>query len=315
MRPGRSPEPSAFPSSSNLRKRWSLLGLLLWILCSAAVFATGDITLLPTLIFLGSFLVPAILVLWTYETAGFASEPLTVLECFFIGGVLAILGSATAESHLILPPVWTFVTVGFIEEACKMAALIILLRNRPTVGGMRSGVTLGAATGLGFAAFESSGYVCDVIVGMHDFHVRDLLETEVLRGLLTPLGHGLWSAIVCGILLKYRNRNGNYRPGLPVIGSYIGVSLLHALWDSIDGIAVRVTAWLTEHPTTGPFSTASIPDPTSTQKHLITLCSAGGLAITGAIGVTWLFYSVHKEIQGCPHDKPSERHPFIQKGT
>jgi protease PrsW len=30
--------------------------------------------------------------------------------------------------------------------------------------------------------------------------VRNLVETEVLRGVLTPLGHGVWTAILGGVL-------------------------------------------------------------------------------------------------------------------
>ncbi len=54
---------------------------------------------------------------------------------------------------------------------------------------------LGAAVGFGFAAFESAGYAFNALFTASGLSLPNLVETEVLRGVLAPLGHGLWTAI------------------------------------------------------------------------------------------------------------------------
>jgi hypothetical protein len=70
------------------------------------------------------------------------------------------------------------------------------------------------------------------------------LATEILRGLLAPFGHGLWTAILGGLLFA-TTRAGRFRLTGSLVLGYLGVSLLHALWDSMHGIAVLVTFVLT----------------------------------------------------------------------
>ncbi|MEU3476802.1 PrsW family intramembrane metalloprotease [Streptomyces sp. NPDC033754] len=264
-------------------------GLALWILTAVVTYATENTTLLPTLILLGSFLVPAVFVLWAYERHGRDFGVPVILGCFLTGGILGVLGASVMEYYLLHPSLWMFLGVGLIEEAVKLAALMFVVRRYPQLRGIRAGLVLGGTVGFGFAAFESAGYAFNAAVTMDGIDLRSLLETEILRGVLAPFGHGLWTAIAGAVLLAYRRPDGRFRFAGPVIGTYLGVAVLHAPWDSMHGIAL----WLVLRVTTTDldrslFAQGYIPQPTSQQEHLFTLFSVGGLVLVTLAGLGWL---------------------------
>ncbi|WSV38896.1 PrsW family intramembrane metalloprotease [Streptomyces sp. NBC_01077] len=155
--------------------------------------------------------------------------------------------------------------------------------------GVRAGLVPGGTVGFGFAAFESPGYAFNAAVTMDGIDLRSLLETETLRGVLAPFGHGLWTAIAGAVLLAFRRPDGRFRFAGPVIGTYLGVAVLHAPWDSMHGIALWLVLRVTS---TGLdrslFTQGYIPQPTSQQEHLFTLFSVGGLVLVTAAGLLWL---------------------------
>ncbi|MFJ7065524.1 PrsW family intramembrane metalloprotease [Streptomyces sp. NPDC101115] len=271
-------------------------GLALWALTAVVTYATENTTLLPTLILLGSFLVPAVFVLWAYERHGRDFGVPAVLGCFVTGGVLGVLGASVMEYYLLHPSLWMFLGVGLIEEAVKLTALAFVVRHRPWLRGTRAGLVLGGTVGFGFAAFESAGYAFNAAVTMDGIDLRSLLETEILRGVLAPFGHGLWTAIAGAALFAHRRPDGRFRLAGPVIGAYLGVAVLHALWDSMHGIALWLVLRLT---TTGLdralFAQGYLPDPSSRQEHLFTLFSVGGLALVTAAGLLWLRSLVRRD--------------------
>lgn len=263
-------------------------GLALWAWTAVVTYATRSSTLLPTLILLGSFLVPVTFVLWAYERHGRDLGVSVILGCFLTGGTLGVLGASVMEYYLLHPSLWMFVGVGLIEEAAKLGALMFVLRGRPRLRGVRAGLVLGAAVGFGFAALESAGYAFDAAVTAKGIDLRALLETEMLRGVLAPFGHGLWTAIVGGALLGRREPNGRFRFTGAVVGTYLGVALLHALWDSTHGIALwLVTRLDSTRPAGRLFAQGYLPDPTDQQRHLFTLVSVGLMVFVSLIGVTW----------------------------
>jgi hypothetical protein len=71
--------------------------------------------------------------------------------------------------------------------------------------------------------------------------------------------------------------------------AYLGVSILHALWDSMHTISVMITLLLTGTPDQYNLLVRGyIPEPTATQVHLITVFDWGGLAVVALVGVGWL---------------------------
>jgi RsiW-degrading membrane proteinase PrsW (M82 family) len=261
-----------------------LSGLVLWVLTVVVTFVTGNPTLVPTLVLLGSFLVPVTFVFWAFERrdTGEIDAPL-ILNTFITGGVLGVLAASLLETYLLHPSPWMFFGVGLIEEGVKLAALAWLTRHL-AVKSVRDGMILGASVGFGFAAFESAGYAFTALFTERGLSLLDLVQTEVLRGLLTPAGHGLWTAILGGVLFSRSTRQHFLVSGRLIL-TYLGVSILHALWDSMHAISVLITLVLTGTPAQ---LAGYITEPTTQQVELMTLLDWGGLAVVTAVGVTWL---------------------------
>ncbi|MFF0199349.1 PrsW family intramembrane metalloprotease [Streptomyces sp. NPDC005017] len=263
-------------------------GLALWVLTAAVTYGTRSTAPLPTLILLGSFLVPVVFVLWAYETHGRDLGAGTVLGCFLAGGVLGALGASLMEYHLLHPSLGMFAGVALAGEAAKLGALVFVLRGRPRIRGTRAGLVLGASVGVGFAALESAGYAFSAAVSTEGVDLRALLETEILRGVLAPFGHGLWTAIAGAVLLAHRRTDGRFRFDAPVWGTWLGVSLLHALWDSAHGVALWLVSRLTDIGVRRDlFSEGYLPRPTEAQQHMFTVFSVAGLAVVAMAGLLW----------------------------
>ncbi|MFJ2865515.1 PrsW family intramembrane metalloprotease [Kitasatospora sp. NPDC087314] len=290
--------PARTAATSHHWLRVFAVGLLLWIATVAVTFLTGNSNLVPTIVLLGSFLVPATMVIWAYERYAADLGPDRIFACFGIGGIIGVLGASVLETYLVSPSAWMYVAVGLIEEAVKLAALVMVSR-RLRVSGLRYGLVLGATVGAGFAAFESAGYAFNAVLSIQGLSLKDLVETEILRGVLAPVGHILWTAIIGGVLFRER-RGGRFRFTAPVIVTYLGVSLLHALWDSMNGIAV----WLVARTTASewqraPFALGHMPDPTTEQVHLYTCYDTAGLIVVSLGGLLWLRLLVRRE-RGAP---------------
>jgi RsiW-degrading membrane proteinase PrsW (M82 family) len=268
------------------------VGLALWVATVVITYLTGNANLIPTIVLLGSFLVPATFVTWAFEHSH--SGEVTgeiVFRTFAVGGVLGVLGASLLESYLLHPSPWLFVGVGLIEEAVKLGALALLTRHLVHKS-TRDGLVLGASVGFGFAAFESAGYALTATLTDNGLSLMDLVTTELLRGFLAPFGHGLWTAILGGVLFSRSVREHFLLTGR-LFWAYVGVSLLHALWDSMNSIAVVITVVVTGEPW---------------QRHaeLFTVVTWLGLASISVVGLVWLLGLVrasrreHRPVRGYP---------------
>jgi RsiW-degrading membrane proteinase PrsW (M82 family) len=247
---------------------------------------TANTNLVPAIVLLGSFLVPVTFVAWAYEhgMAGEVTVPL-LFNAFVVGGMLGVLGASLLERYLLQPSVWLYGGVGLIEEGVKLAALLFVARRlHPRT--MRDGLVLGAAVGFGFAAFESAGYAFNALVTVEGLSLRGLVETEILRGLLTPVGHGVWTAILGGVAFAAGRERRRITGGLVL--TYLGVSLLHALWDSMHGIAIALTLFLTGSAWRWDLSHGFLPRASAGQGHLITLLDWIGSILLALIAIAWL---------------------------
>lgn len=285
--------PSAAGARGGARRRpaWLVIlttGLILWVLTVAITFITANANLVPTLILLGSFLVPVTFVAWAYEHRDEATPVEVMFKCFVVGGILGVLGASVLESYLLHPAWWMFVGVGLIEEGVKLAALWFLTRNLINRS-VHSGIILGATVGFGFAAFESAGYALNALITVQGLSLRALVETEILRGLLAPFGHGLWTAILGGLLFAGASASGRLRLTGKLVLGYLGVALLHALWDSMHGIAVLFTFVFTSSAAQQRlFALGWIPRPTEEQVQLFTLFSLAGMIVITVVALVWL---------------------------
>jgi RsiW-degrading membrane proteinase PrsW (M82 family) len=267
-----------------------LVGLLLWVASVVVTFWTGNVNLVPTVILLGSFLVPVTFVVYAFERH--ADQVVTaqrIFAAFVYGGVLGVLGASVLEAAFLKQPsVATYLSVGLIEEAVKVAALWLLAWRLPRYS-MRDGIVLGAAVGFGFAALESAGYAFNALFTMEGLSLQNLVETEVLRGLLTPVGHGLWTAILGGVLFRTAARTGRLRLTGGLVGWYLLVALLHTLWDASRGVAVWLTLLLTATQVQWALiQMGRVPEPTQAQVHTFTMISWGLLLLDALLGVAVL---------------------------
>ncbi|MFI6505117.1 PrsW family intramembrane metalloprotease [Nonomuraea typhae] len=260
-----------------------LIGLALWAATVLVTMWTDNSNLVPTVVLLGSFLVPVTFVVWAYGHA--RGEEVTVelmFKSFVIGGILGVLGASVLESYL-RPSLVMYVGVGLIEEGVKLAALMLLTRGLKHRS-VKDGLVLGATVGFGFAAFESAGYAFNAMFTGEGLSLAQMVETEILRGVLAPVGHGLWTAIAGGMLFAAGGRLTG-----KVILTYLGVSLLHALWDSMNGLAIAITLLLTGRPWQFQLiRIGKVPDVTDAQVHVFTALNWGGLVVISAAALLWL---------------------------
>lgn len=274
------------------RRAWIRIfvgGLLLWIASVAVTVLTQNSNLLPTVILLGSFLVPVTFVAYAFEHR--ASDTLTehsIFVAFVYGGVLGVLGASLLEAQFAgQESLLTYVGVGLVEEGCKLAALWAIARRLPAYL-TRDGVVLGAAVGFGFAAFETAGYALNALFTVRGISLGGLVETQILRGVLTPVGHGLWTGILGGVLF-HTARGGRLRLSWALAGWYVAVSLLHAFWDASGGIAALLVLLLTADTMQMQLlQLGRVPSPTEMQVHLFTALSWGFLVLDGILGLAIL---------------------------
>lgn len=105
------------------------------------------------------------------------------------------------------------------------------------------GLILGAAAGMRFAALKSNGYAFTAFL-IGNGSISTTLILTLIRGLLSPLGQGTWTAILSSVLFR-ESRNGRFRINLQVIGAYLFVSVLHAMWDWLPQIITPIFgSWL-----------------------------------------------------------------------
>jgi protease PrsW len=266
--------------------RMFLGGLGLWVAAVLVTFMTQNVNLVPTIILLGSFLVPVTFVAYAFGRAGQVVTAQRILTAFVYGGVLGVLGASLLEAEFLKQPsLSTYLGVGLIEEAVKLAALWLLARRLPRYT-MRDGIVLGAAVGFGFAALESAGYAFNALFTSNGLSLINLVETEVLRGILAPVGHGLWTAILGGALFAAAARRGRLRLTGSVVGFYLLVAGLHALWDAAQPIAVWLTLLLTGTQVQWQLiRLGQVPAVTQTQVHLFTFLNWGLLILDAALGL------------------------------
>jgi RsiW-degrading membrane proteinase PrsW (M82 family) len=269
---------------------WSrvlLGGLGLWVATVVITFATSNANLVPTIILLGSFLVPVTFVVYAFARADEVLTAQRIFMAFIYGGVLGVLGATVLEAALLRQASGlSYVGVGLIEEAVKLAMLWLLARRLPRYT-IRDGMVLGAAVGFGFAALESAGYAFTALFGSSGLSLLNLVETEALRGILTPFGHGLWTAILGGATAA-RSRRGRPRLRGSLVGWYLLMAMLHALWDASGPIAYWLTLLLTGTPTLWALIGQTSPPATQTQVHLYTAVNWALLILDAVIGVAIL---------------------------
>jgi RsiW-degrading membrane proteinase PrsW (M82 family) len=257
------------------------VGAPIWIVAAVITGITEDTILLPTVVLLGSFLVPVTMVVFALSRPRVNHLTLEVVALgFFGGGTLGLCFAALTEIYILPTVVGTFIGVGVIEEGAKAIVLLAAAREL-SVRVPREGMILGACVGAGFAAFESSGYALLAFLENQDDHgVLNIVGTEAIRAVSAPFGHIMWTAILGGAIFAGRR----------VALTFVGVVALHALWDASNGWAIVITqgilgdGWTLDWPKTKDW----VGLPTGQELEVYNAISFGILVLLAAIGTFWV---------------------------
>jgi RsiW-degrading membrane proteinase PrsW (M82 family) len=119
-----------------------------------------------------------------------------------------------------------------VEETLKGLVLVWLLRRRRLeLDGPTDGITYATLVGLGFAMMENIGYYINALVQPEFGGVRLLGYTFVVRGLLSPLLHPMFTSMTglgAAYAASHKRSNG------ALITGWCGAMLLHGMWNSLD---------------------------------------------------------------------------------
>ncbi len=231
----REPEP---PRLVHRAGRWAWLpglavGIGLYIAVTQALVITGNPTLVPSLLLLGTLMIPVSFVVYLDGRNPAYQLPLSVLlSCALLGGVLGAAVASVLEFETIRRlGERSAVYVGLIEEAAKLLVpivVLILTRRRADLAG---GLLVGVAVGVGFAVLETLGYgFVSVLASAGD--LSDIEGTLLLRAALSPAGHGAWTGLVAAALWWAHAQRWRPRGLAAAAGTFLAVVALHTLWDA-----------------------------------------------------------------------------------
>ena len=157
-----------------------------------------------------------------------------------IAALLALLINTAGLLYVTQPDLGTtrgeFVSATFgapfVEETLKGSFLVGLLwRRRQELDGPTDGVIYATMVGLGFAMIENVGYYANALVTPTHGGVALLGFTFVLRGVLSPLLHPLFTSMT-GLGVAYAASRREAGPW-PVIAGWLAAMLLHGLWNGL----------------------------------------------------------------------------------
>ncbi len=212
-----------------------LAGAALFILGLIILVLTGNPNLIPAVVMLGNFTVPVAYVAFFYDRQHLSRLTLADMgKAFILGGLLGVFAASLIEPLVILQfNVGTAFLVGLIEEFVKIIGVLLVVRHRAHNSEL-DGLLLGAAAGMGFAALESTGYAFVAFL-LSQGSLSTTVAVILLRGFLAPAGHGTWTAIFASVLFR-ESRPGDFHINRSVITAYLGVSILHGLWDGLPNL-------------------------------------------------------------------------------
>ena len=292
-RPRRTPE--AHEHFVHLPTRlWKVLlagGIVTWLIAAGATIITSDNILVPTVIIVGSFMVPVTMAAFALSRPreGYLTTEEVVLG-FLLAGTLGVVATAMLEGYLVPAATGTFIAVGVIEEIGK-ATVLLVVAHQVHHREPRDGMVLGAVVGAGFAAFESAGYALQTLLdNLNHQTVVAILEIETLRAVLAPFGHITWTALIGGALFA-SSRGGRFHVTRGLVLTVLGVIALHALWDQTSGWAVMLTRGLVMDEgwhVVWPNAQLWVIPPTGSHLFWFNAIYDMLLVLWGAIGTAWI---------------------------
>ncbi len=128
-----------------------------------------------------------------------------------------------------------------VEETMKGLVLLGLLRfKRAELDGPTDGVIYASMVGLGFAMSENVSYY---VAALDELGAQGLAVTVVLRGILSPFAHPLFTSMI-GVAVAYAAQRRGPGRIFVIAAGWIGAMLLHGIWNGfasyvgIGGLAI-----------------------------------------------------------------------------
>ncbi|HEX4812979.1 MAG TPA: PrsW family intramembrane metalloprotease [Nonomuraea sp.] len=132
-----------------------------------------------------------------------------------------------------------------VEETMKGLVLLGLLRfRRAELDGPTDGIIYASMVGLGFAMSENVSYY---LSALSTSGIKGLAVTVVLRGVLSPLAHPLFSSMI-GVAVAYAAQRAGSERVFYLLAGWSGAMILHGLWNglaSYGGLPGLVIAYVT----------------------------------------------------------------------
>jgi RsiW-degrading membrane proteinase PrsW (M82 family) len=167
--------------------------------------------------------------------------PLRLILAFLFGGLFATELAFWPELglsfvHLSIggdPTIVLTSLVGFIEEGCKLLAVVIASRGL-RVRNARTGLFMGGAVGFGFAAFEDMRYAWETVASDPRAHDQfwNVIEITLSRNVIGVFEHPILSAMIAAAVFAAAN-NGRFRTTPRVVGVFVIFAVVHSLIDTV----------------------------------------------------------------------------------
>lgn len=133
-----------------------------------------------------------------------------------------------------------------VEETMKGLVLLGLLRfRRAELDGPTDGIIYASMVGLGFAMSENVSYYIAALNSEQG--VQGLAVTVVLRGILSPFAHPLFTSMI-GVAVAYAAQRSGTERVFIILAGWVGAMLLHGMWNGMaswGGFAGLAVAYLT----------------------------------------------------------------------
>ena len=213
-----------------------IVGVALFLLTQQATIITANTNYLPTLLLLGSFVVPVSFVAYFYEYVKHREISVSLLTtCLLAGGVLGSIFAGVVESGTLTNfNVAGLFAVGLIEEAAKLIFPLVMYFGR-WYRHEADGLLFGVAAGMGFAALETMGYGLTTLIDSNG-DINSLTQVLLARGLVSPAGHAAWTGFVCAILWRERERKPRGMLNLAAMAAFVVAVALHSVWNIVNGV-------------------------------------------------------------------------------
>ncbi|MES1241860.1 MAG: PrsW family glutamic-type intramembrane protease [Acidobacteriota bacterium] len=227
--------PSGWPTP---RVFWRIFAVSVaaYLLLMTGLRQFGNLNFLPGMIVLGAFVVPLSVVVLFFELNVPRNVSVyQVAKMILFGGALSLFVTMIVSalvpgdgSGSLIPAMLT----GVVEELGKALVLLLLVAS-PRYRFQLNGLLFGAAVGAGFAGFESAGYALLTAIASNSPEAAS--GSILIRGLLAPGGHVIWTAMVGAALWKVKGGRP-FEIGMlfhpVVVRRWLTAVVLHGLWDT-----------------------------------------------------------------------------------